>query len=161
MPALHELPSALSVVTTYRQWTTVRPSPPSYSSCHLSTCRISLRKERLDMGVSRYMGQPRNWNCCTMRYPSCGWETQGGQGGQNKSTLTSPQVTPPPPCREGGTAERRFKSNTNPKSKSWKEGRRTERRKVGKKEVQSGKKEKRKKKERKKIERMKGGGTER
>ena len=26
-------PSLLS----YRQWTTVRPSPPSYSSCHLST----------------------------------------------------------------------------------------------------------------------------
>lgn len=58
------------LLLTYRQWTTVRPSPPSYSSCHLSTCRMSLRKERLDMGVSLYMGQPRNWNCCTMRYPS-------------------------------------------------------------------------------------------
>lgn len=55
------------LLRTYRQWTTVRPSPPSYSSCHLSTCRMSLRKERLDMGVSLYMGQPRNWNCCTIR----------------------------------------------------------------------------------------------
>lgn len=69
----NELHSVLRAAITYRQWTTVRPSPPSYSSCHLSTCRISLRKERLDMGVSLYMGQPRNWNCCTMRYPSWGW----------------------------------------------------------------------------------------
>ena len=64
-------------VYSYRQWTTVRPSPPSYSSCHLSTWWTSLRKERLETGVSRYIGQPRNWNCCTMRYPSCGWRTQG------------------------------------------------------------------------------------
>ena len=63
----NELCSAIDAAITYRQWTTVRPSPPSYSSCHLSTWRISLRKERLDMGVSLYMGQPRNWNCCTMR----------------------------------------------------------------------------------------------
>lgn len=65
---------------TYRQWTTVRPSPPSYSSCHLSTCRMSFRKERLDMGVSLYMGQPRNWNCCTIRYPSWGWRGRGWEG---------------------------------------------------------------------------------
>lgn len=67
MPALNQLPPSLIVGKTYKQWTTVRPSPPSYSSCHLSTCRISLRKERLDMGVSLYIGQPRNWNCCTIR----------------------------------------------------------------------------------------------
>lgn len=63
------------ICVSYRQCTTVRPSPPSYSSCHFSTWWTSLRKERLDVGVSRYIGQPRNWNCWTMRYPSCGCRT--------------------------------------------------------------------------------------
>ena len=70
-------------LSTYKQCTTVRPSPPLYSSCHLSTWRMSFKKERLDTGVSLYMGQPRNWNCCTIRYPSwgCG-ESGNSQGGE-------------------------------------------------------------------------------
>lgn len=56
-----------SVPSTYKQCTTVRPSPPLYSSCHFSTWRMSFKKERLETGVSLYMGHPRNWNCCTIR----------------------------------------------------------------------------------------------
>ena len=39
---------------------------------------MSFRKERLDTGVSLYIGQPRNWNCCTIRYPSWGWGEETG-----------------------------------------------------------------------------------
>ena len=72
-------------VRTHRQCTTVRPSPPLYSSCHLSTWRMSFRKERLDTGVSLYIGQPRNWNCCTIRYPSWGCRGAGrSEAGREK-----------------------------------------------------------------------------
>lgn len=75
-------------LSTYKQCTTVRPSPPLYSSCHLSTWRMSFKKERLDTGVSLYMGQPRNWNCCTTRYPSWGWRESGSnQGVERKQAL--------------------------------------------------------------------------
>ena len=67
--------------STYKQCTTVRPSPPLYSSCHLSTWRMSFKKERLDTGVSLYIGQPRNWNCCTIRYPSWGYKEPGNNRG--------------------------------------------------------------------------------
>lgn len=79
-----------ALLSTYKQCTTVRPSPPLYSSCHLSTWRMSFKKERLDTGVSLYMGQPRNWNCCTIRYPSWGCgesgNSQGGEGTQASFT---------------------------------------------------------------------------
>ena len=71
-------------VCTHRQCTTVRPSPPLYSSCHLSTWRMSFRKERLDTGVSLYIGQPRNWNCCTIRYPSWGCRGPGDRRGAER-----------------------------------------------------------------------------
>lgn len=72
---------------TYKQCTTVRPSPPLYSSCHLSTWRMSFKKERLDTGVSLYIGQPRNWNCCTIRYPSWGWTVRQWSGSEKKTGI--------------------------------------------------------------------------
>lgn len=39
--------------STHRQWTTVRPSLPSYCSCHFSSRRTTLSSERLEGGVSR------------------------------------------------------------------------------------------------------------
>lgn len=65
--------------STHKQWMMVRPSPSSHSSCHLSTCRISFRKERLDAGTSLCAAQPRYWNCLTIRYPSWGCEREKKQ----------------------------------------------------------------------------------
>lgn len=48
---------------TYRQWTTVRPSLPSYCSCHFSSLLTTFSSERLDGGVSRYAGQPMYCRC--------------------------------------------------------------------------------------------------
>lgn len=53
--------------STHRQCTMVLPSPSSPSRCHWSTCRISLRKERLEAGTSLCPAQPRYWNCRTIR----------------------------------------------------------------------------------------------
>lgn len=87
-------------LSTYKQCTTVRPSPPLYSSCHLSTWRMSFRKERLDTGVSLYIGQPRNWNCCTIRYPSWGYRESGNNQGEERkralfTLLNSRGLIPP------------------------------------------------------------------
>lgn len=67
---------------TYRQWTTVRPSLPSYCSCHFSSLLTTFSRERLEGGVSLYAGQPMYCRCCTMRYPSCGWNTEPAQGAE-------------------------------------------------------------------------------
>lgn len=49
---------------------------------------MSFKKERLDTGVSLYIGQPRNWNCCTIRYPSWGYKEPGdNQGVEGKQAL--------------------------------------------------------------------------
>ena len=97
-------------LSTYRQCTTVRPSPPLYSSCHLSTWRMSFRKERLDTGVSLYMGQPRNWNCCTIRYPSWGCRESGNKRGVERKQALFPGLNSSgliPPTHPSGHEGRR------------------------------------------------------
>ncbi|KAL0613772.1 putative uncharacterized protein CCDC28A-AS1 [Plecturocebus cupreus] len=47
--------------------TTVRPSPPLYSSCHLSTWRMSFKKDRLDTGQQRQI--PPGWGrVCVLHF---------------------------------------------------------------------------------------------
>ena len=45
-------PHVVCLCPTYRQWTTVLPSPPSYCSCHFANLLTNWRMERLERGVS-------------------------------------------------------------------------------------------------------------
>ncbi len=71
--------------TTYRQWTTVRPSP--HSLCHLCTLASRLRKAFLESGTSRYADQRRNWNWHTTRWPSCSFTWM--RRGKGKVTISN------------------------------------------------------------------------
>ncbi|KAL0594993.1 Protein GVQW1 [Plecturocebus cupreus] len=79
--------TAASSISKHRakmQWTTVRPSLPSYCSCHFSSLRTTLSRERLEGGVSRLSGEHNTDSWLAQRNPLSAASICFGEEGLSK-----------------------------------------------------------------------------